>query len=92
MSKQVAIVGAGPGGVATAMLLAKAGASVTVYERGAHVPHSIPLVALGTGLLWFGWYGFNAGSQLKVDAVTGVAFLETDMVASFAGPAWMLLA
>ncbi len=47
--------------------------------------HSIPLVALGTGLLWFGWYGFNAGSELKVDAVTGQAFLNTDMAASFAG-------
>ena len=33
-------------------------------------PHSIPLVALGTGLLWFGWYGFNAGSEFKVDDVT----------------------
>ncbi len=59
---------------------------------GDSVPHSIPLVALGTGLLWFGWYGFNAGSQLKVDAVTGVAFLNTDIAASFAGPTWMLLA
>ena len=35
-------------------------------------PHSIPLVALGTGLLWFGWYGFNAeGSEFRVDGVTG---------------------
>ena len=59
---------------------------------GDSVPHSIPLVALGTGLLWFGWYGFNAGSQLAVDAVTGVAFLNTDIAASFAGPVWMLLA
>jgi len=56
------------------------------------VPHSIPLVALGTGLLWFGWYGFNAGSQLKVDGITGLAFLNTDIAASFAGPTWMLLA
>ena len=31
-------------------------------------PHSIPLVALGTGLLWFGWYGFNAGSEFRVDS------------------------
>lgn len=59
---------------------------------GDSVPHSIPLVALGTGLLWFGWYGFNAGSELKVDAITGVAFLNTDIAASFAGPTWMLLA
>jgi ammonium transporter, Amt family len=59
---------------------------------GDSIPHSIPLVALGTGLLWFGWYGFNAGSELRVDAVTGLAFLNTDIAASFAGPTWMLLA
>ena len=53
--------------------------------------HSIPLVALGTGLLWFGWYGFNAGSELQVDAVTGQAFLNTDIAASFAGPVWMFM-
>ena len=47
-------------------------------------PHSIPLVALGTGLLWFGWYGFNAGSEFRVDSVTAVAFLNTDIAASFA--------
>ena len=55
-------------------------------------PHSIPLVALGTGLLWFGWYGFNAGSELKVNAVTATAFLNTDIAASFAGIVWMILA
>jgi Amt family ammonium transporter len=52
-------------------------------------PHSIPLVALGTGLLWFGWYGFNAGSEFRVDAVTAVAFLNTDVAASFAAVAWL---
>lgn len=61
----------------------------TVQDRG---PHSIPLVALGTGLLWFGWYGFNAGSQLKVDGITGLAFLNTDVAASFAAVAWLLMA
>jgi len=55
-------------------------------------PHSIPLVALGTGLLWFGWYGFNAGSEFRVDSVTAVAFLNTDIAASFAAVAWMLVA
>ena len=57
-----------------------------VPDRG---PHSIPLVALGTGLLWFGWYGFNAGSELRVDAVTAVAFVNTDFAASFAAIAWL---
>src|SRR6202162_184840 len=55
-------------------------------DRG---PHSIPLVALGTGLLWFGWYGFNAGSEMRVDSVTASAFLNTDIAASFAAVAWV---
>src|SRR5690349_11026076 len=54
-------------------------------------PHSIPLVALGTGLLWFGWYGFNAGSEFRVDTTTVVAFINTDLAASFAGMAWFLV-
>jgi Amt family ammonium transporter len=54
-------------------------------------PHSIPLVALGTGLLWFGWYGFNAGSEFRVDGVTASAFLNTDVAASFAAVAWLLM-
>src|SRR5450631_2804872 len=54
-------------------------------------PHSIPLVALGTGLLWFGWYGFNAGSEFRVDSTTAVAFINTDVSASFAAIAWLLV-
>ena len=54
-------------------------------------PHSIPLVALGTGLLWFGWYGFNAGSELRVDQITAGAFLNTDLAASFAGITWLII-
>src|ERR1700691_952874 len=53
--------------------------------------HSIPLVALGTGMLWFGWYGFNAGSELQVDAVTATAFLNTDIAASFGGVTWLII-
>lgn len=55
------------------------------------VPNSIPLVAIGTGLLWFGWYGFNAGSELKVDAITTTAFLNTDVAASVAGITWLII-
>jgi Amt family ammonium transporter len=59
-----------------------------VQDRG---PHSIPLVALGTGLLWFGWYGFNAGSEFRVDSVTAVAFINTDLAASFAAMTWLAM-
>jgi len=59
-----------------------------IIERG---PHSIPLVALGTALLWFGWYGFNAGSELQVDSMTALAFVNTDIAASFAAVSWLLL-
>lgn len=59
-----------------------------VVERG---PHNIPLVALGTGLLWFGWYGFNAGSELQVDGITATAFINTDIAASFAAITWLVI-
>ena len=54
-------------------------------------PHSIPLVALGTGLLWFGWYGFNAGSEFRVDSTTATAFINTDLAASFAAIVWLIV-
>src|SRR5512140_713719 len=59
---------------------------------GDSIPHSIPLVALGTGLLWFGWYGFNAGSEVKVDSITAMAFINTDTAASFAAITWLIIA
>jgi ammonium transporter, Amt family len=55
------------------------------------VPNSIPLVAIGSGLLWFGWYGFNAGSEVAVDKITALAFLNTDIAASFATMAWVIV-
>ena len=54
-------------------------------------PHNLPFIALGTGLLWFGWYGFNAGSELNVDNITALAFLNTDLAASFAATTWLFV-
>jgi Amt family ammonium transporter len=49
------------------------------------------LVALGTAMLWFGWYGFNAGSELAADGVTALAFFNTDMAGSTAAVTWLFL-
>jgi len=54
-------------------------------------PHNLPLVVLGTGLLWFGWFGFNAGSALAVNKVAVNAFLVTNTAAAAAGLSWALL-
>ena len=54
-------------------------------------PHNIPFVALGTALLWFGWFGFNAGSALAVNEITTLAFINTQIGGAFAGVTWMIL-
>ncbi len=54
-------------------------------------PHNIPFVALGTALLWFGWFGFNAGSALGVSEVSVLAFINTQIGGAFAGVTWMIL-
>ena len=54
-------------------------------------PNNIPLVAIGTALLWFGWYGFNAGSELQMNGITAMAFLNTDIAASVAAVTWLIL-
>ena len=54
-------------------------------------PNSIPLMAVGTALLWFGWYGFNAGSELQMNGITAMALLNTDIAASVAAVVWLIL-
>ncbi|MCH8967223.1 MAG: ammonium transporter [Planctomycetes bacterium] len=54
-------------------------------------PHNIPFVALGTALLWFGWFGFNAGSALAVNEISALAFINTQIGGAFAGVTWMIL-
>ncbi|TAM39089.1 ammonium transporter, partial [bacterium] len=54
-------------------------------------PHNLPFVVLGTALLWFGWFGFNAGSALAVNGVAVSAFIATNSAAAAAGLSWALL-
>lgn len=55
------------------------------------IPHNLPMTVLGAGLLWFGWFGFNAGSALAADGVAVNALLTTNSSAAMAGLVWMLL-
>jgi ammonium transporter, Amt family len=59
------------------------------YGKQTMFPSSVTLTALGAALLWFGWFGFNAGSQLAADGVAGSAFLVTNTSAAIGGLSWM---
>jgi Amt family ammonium transporter len=57
----------------------------------AMAPHSLPLTLLGTGILWFGWFGFNAGSALAADGIAAQAFINTHMAAAAALIGWLVI-
>jgi Amt family ammonium transporter len=61
------------------------------YGKVAMKPMSVMLTALGAGLLWFGWYGFNAGSAFGASAIAGVAMLTTTIAAATAGLVWLII-
>jgi len=52
-------------------------------------PHNVPFVLLGSGLLWFGWFGFNAGSALQANGLAGQAFINTQVATAIGGLAWI---
>jgi Amt family ammonium transporter len=54
-------------------------------------PHNLPIMLLGAGLLWFGWFGFNAGSALGANGLAASAFVATHIAASVATVVWMLI-
>lgn len=53
------------------------------------IPHNVPMIVIGAGLLWFGWFGFNAGSALTSGPLASVAFLNTNTAAAAAALSWM---
>jgi ammonium transporter, Amt family len=57
----------------------------------AIIPGNLPLVVIGAGLLWFGWFGFNAGSALAASGLAGAAFINTNTAAAVAALAWMFV-
>ena len=61
------------------------------YGRLAFLPHNVAFTLLGAGLLWFGWFGFNAGSALAANASAALAFVNTMMAPAAALVAWTLL-
>ena len=61
------------------------------YDNQPTPPHNIPFVVLGTGLLWFGWFGFNGGSGLAADGIASSAFLATHLAAATAAFTWAIL-
>lgn len=54
-------------------------------------PHNLPMTMIGAALLWFGWFGFNAGSALAADGVAGLAFVTTNLAASAGAIGWVLI-
>ncbi|MCB0954963.1 MAG: ammonium transporter [Ilumatobacteraceae bacterium] len=61
------------------------------WPQEGHPPHSMPLVMIGTGILWFGWFGFNAGSALGANGQAAQAFMNTFLAAAAAGAAWVFV-
>jgi Amt family ammonium transporter len=80
-------INAGSAALAVAIVLGKR----VGWPRENMRPHNVPFVALGAGLLWFGWFGFNAGSELTVDFVTSIAFVNTQLATAAALVGWCLV-
>lgn len=77
-------INAGMAALAAALILGKRVGS-------ASPPHNLPLAVLGAGMLWFGWFGFNAGSSLAADGIAANAFVTTQIATAMAGLTWALI-
>lgn len=80
-------INAGVSGLVLAILIGKR----KDYGKTAIIPSSIVLTVVGAALLWFGWFGFNAGSQLAADGIAANAFIVTNTSAAFGAIAWIII-
>jgi Amt family ammonium transporter len=80
-------VNAGAAGLALALVIGKRKG----WGKDPMRPHNLTLVLLGAGLLWFGWFGFNAGSELAADQTAALAFMNTQVATAAAAGGWLLV-
>ena len=80
-------INAGAAGLALAIVLGKRFG----FSKGITQPHNVPLTLLGVALLWFGWFGFNAGSELAADGIASIAFINTLAAPAAAMLGWILI-
>jgi len=80
-------INAGAAALALAIVLGKR----VGWRKESMRPHSLPLVMLGSGLLWFGWFGFNAGSALAANGTAALALINTQVAAAAALGGWLLV-
>jgi ammonium transporter, Amt family len=80
-------INAGAAGLALAIVLGRRKG----WPKESMKPHNLPFVMLGAGLLWFGWFGFNAGSALAANGLAGVAFINTFSATAAAIIGWLLV-
>lgn len=80
-------INAGAAGLALAIVLGKR----VGWRRESMRPHSMPLVLIGASLLWFGWFGFNAGSALGANGVAALVFMNTQVATGAAVVGWLIV-
>jgi Amt family ammonium transporter len=80
-------INAGAAALALALVLGKR----VGFAKGINKPHNVPFVLLGAGLLWFGWFGFNAGSEVAADGVAALAWINTLAAPAAALLGWLVV-
>jgi Amt family ammonium transporter len=82
-------ISAGAAALALSLVLGRR----VVFRKGAHKPHNVPFVLLGAALLWFGWFGFNAGAEFVVEGMPGVGLIVVNTLGATAAAilGWMVV-